>query len=929
MENSTWVSQDMYSSKFVEFVGSSANLVDITEAAPESQVHYEVLNNYDSQVEEYEQKVDISNISYTIDNISSEMQSQPQNNINDDDNYSLQVGIDNDCEVFYILPRHRCMMCNEIFNVVEHLFDHITDKHFLCKPYKDQCLICGQLFDSSSTKLINHMKIQHNNINPYRCKYCGRRFTNRYLLEMHSKYLHNLMNPYECDICGQSFNDLSLIQNHKIDKHKKHLNCPYCVKCFEKSNDLKLHLNIHVYPEKQYDEEIRDFDTITLKDTITKNSIKLENNQLSDENICLICGIKLEKNYNEHLEQHKNEEYFECLNCCSIFENFNEFEQHVKEHSKLKITIYKSSSLSSISQLSLLPLSTKIPTTIAIENTINDNKIITEAYIPKIHCGFVTPPRLIETPIILDENNIEIGYNNNKNKLPEKLCILCKRVFNNIEAYDNHMKKHNETMIMRNTGPLGIIKWENKFNTKPYQYYCKLCKKYFVLGTTLLLHNKTVHKTMKPYKCSVCHMGFTQMSELRQHNKLHPNLKQYECKLCNMKFVKRSNLKLHQNHHKQKHSGQIYKCHYCGSDCSNLERYNEHIKKHVPSLNNDNDDDDNINNVEIKECEFCEVPYLHLNDLNLHISRVHNVNPQRWECRICNKLCSSATEIIQHNRLIHFGEKPYKCGECNKSFALLHSLVNHKVIHSGNKDYKCEYCDKCFSYASYLKMHMRTHTGERPYICSYCPKTFSRQANLYEHKKQHLYDTTTPYTCEKCGKGYSSLSSFNKHKLLHTGIKSFKCDICLNTYVQKAHLERHMYSHNNEKAFKCDICNKKFKSPFILKRHQSKIHSLFKTNNKCQEIIDNVVVLKNESNKNEDHGNKISNEIKDDNNEIENKNYEEDKEDYLDDDDFEDEDEDEDEENEDEEDENITKDEKSIVKNEEIDEETTFRCLIE
>lgn len=74
------------------------------------------------------------------------------------------------------------------------------------------------------------------------------------------------------------------------------------------------------------------------------------------------------------------------------------------------------------------------------------------------------------------------------------LCRKCEKVFQHFDSYVGHLKEHR-------------------------QYFCLVCGKVFSQKNNLT--HIRVHSGIKPFRCPLCHMTFTQKAMLQNHFELH------------------------------------------------------------------------------------------------------------------------------------------------------------------------------------------------------------------------------------------------------------------------------------------------------------------------------------------------------------------------------------------------------------------------
>lgn len=109
----------------------------------------------------------------------------------------------------------------------------------------------------------------------------------------------------------------------------------------------------------------------------------------------------------------------------------------------------------------------------------------------------------------------------------------------------------------------------------------------------------------------------------------------------------------------------------------------------------------------------------------------------KFKCKICGVFCKSKRYLVAHIQS-HFGGG-YKCDYpgCTSVFKENAKLKRHKLVHTGEKAFKCKYCGLMFSLRHNLKTHEKTHTREDLLKCRLCPYETIQKSNLKLHEATH------------------------------------------------------------------------------------------------------------------------------------------------------------------------------------------------
>ena len=134
---------------------------------------------------------------------------------------------------------------------------------------------------------------------------------------------------------------------------------------------------------------------------------------------------------------------------------------------------------------------------------------------------------------------------------------------------------------------------------------------------------------------------------------------------------------------------------------------------------------------------------------------------------------------------------PQECPECQKSVIYLKKHIN--TVHRKLRPYKCKNCEKTFAQISNFQVHINlVHKKLKPYKCHICEKSFGQKADTKKHEN-FVHQILAKQQCQECKKSFRDIKYLQGHiRSNHKQIRPYQCDKCSLSFWIKSSLNHHI-----------------------------------------------------------------------------------------------------------------------------------------
>ncbi|XP_048485640.1 zinc finger protein 728-like [Plutella xylostella] len=480
-----------------------------------------------------------------------------------------------------------CEICNESFNTLDEIVQHLTFKHNLeydksvespIEPYRLidlKCLVCG-FAGRNFINLVTHMNNSHPH-NSHPCEHCGQMFNKLRDLDTHKRNFHK-EGGYPCEICNKNF---PTNQRLRVHTNKAHLSsCEICCKQFSTIEIKNRHfISAHADIFKGIKSEYPRYDMIDEGDLLEMNHQDL--NQRKEKGARNRANISVILNMSTAIPFKYFKNQYLCFYCSKYFTDCELMKEHIVSshvayNTKQKVTkALKGSDVCIKIDISNLTCKVCFESFDGLESLIDHLIVKHNAPYDKNVTGIMQPFKL---------------------KRDNMACPVCNA--DNFSYFGTLLRHMNK-------------------NHASHNFICDNCGEAF--GSTLLLkaHMNRLHSD-KEYKCEICGIVFNQSLKLETHKAKTHGVKSVVCPKCPEAFLS--------DYAKRKHLMRVHnvghKCTYCDRMFTKNSFMRSHIKRtHLKEKN--------------VVCPYCNVKFFDNYILRQHI--VKHIGDKNFHCDVCGK----------------------------------------------------------------------------------------------------------------------------------------------------------------------------------------------------------------------------------------------------------------------------------------------------
>lgn len=716
------------------------------------------------------------------------------------------------------MERFKCKTCQQMFNHVDDLKQHISMDHERNSEDDDgifRCALCPRAFITVvGIKL--HMKAHERerkrgiDVHPviiehaFHCPLCPRTFDTAVGLKHHSK-LHEKeksrgkRKPLSEDDGSDVVDALDSSDQEESDTDEIQ-RCAHCTRTFITRDALKVHSKIHEAWHGDADDVLRCTDcprTFTSKMglSVHKRSHEKDNKWPNEHLRCAHCpqtfrnkvGLGLHRRVHETIEESEMEsepEVFSCAYCPRTFKRSIGLKLHTKVHEAERDE-------SAGEPEDIEEEIRQMFTGGTFNFTSFECKLCPEVFQStqdlKFHCVMV-------------------------HRIKKFKCRRCKHSFCRLGQFRAHWtKKHRSTESF----------YERKFSIPNEDIKCPLCPSIFTQTGCISDHMALVHDVGKFFVCDHCGRKCRSLHELRSHMvKVHLEATFKEpCKTCGKLIKARSRHRMTCEFKLKVLRNRQYLC----VICQQIIKSRFSARRHFTQAHGGG-------TMMMRTCGACNMEF-HLNDdFVQHVADVHDgMNI----CLVCGEFFRTTAEFVAHcqqHRRVMDSDKRFACDLCGYKAQQKVKLKDHMNQHHRADDEPegsevfttCEICGVSFTAVSLFHQHMKAHeTQAKVKIqCAYCEKCYANAQTLRDHEKSHVTDEIHRCNFPGCTNKYSNFASFRWHeRYAHTKIPN-QCRACNEVFSSHEKLLAHVeQAHPKMRKHRCE-CGKSYSAEVSLMKHK-------------------------------------------------------------------------------------------------------------